>query len=105
MRQDGLKNLLDGGCQSMGMADRRFALSIVVSARDLRVERKENGTEKAFVTIDIQMWDGRFHFEVGVDNRGSRAEVLEELRARLVLLFESAFQELSQGPLKFHETQ
>lgn len=80
-------------------------MAIVVTARKLRVDRKQDGTEKAFVTIDVQTWDGSFHFEVGVENRGSQEEILEALRARLALLFQSASQELSQGPLTYLETQ
>ena len=70
-----------------------------ISARNLRVERNDAGKEMARVTIDITAWDGSFHFEVGTENRGTREDVLEELRARLVLLFQSASQELAQAPL------
>ena len=81
------------------------ALSVVVSARNLRVEKNAAGIERAYVTVDVQTWDGAFYFEVGVLNQGLAADVLEELRARLLLLFQSASQQLAQGPLAFRETQ
>jgi hypothetical protein len=80
-------------------------LSIVISARNLRVKKNDAGIEMAYVTVDVQTWDGAFHFEVGVRNEGLAADVLEALRARLFLLFQSATQQLSQGPLAFRETQ
>ena len=55
----------------------------------------------AYATIDIQSWDGSFHFELGVRNEGTAADVREALRARIVLLFQSAAQQLAQSPLKF----
>ena len=76
-------------------------MAVVISARNLRVKPNEAGIEMAYVTIDIQTWDGSFNFEVGVWNQGSAADVLETLRARLALLFQSAVQELAQGPLRF----
>jgi len=76
-------------------------LSVVVSARNLRVEKNAAGIERAHVTVDVQTWDGSFYFKIGVRNQGLASEVLEELRARLALLFQSAAQELAQGPLEF----
>jgi hypothetical protein len=80
-------------------------MSVVVTARNLRVQKNEAGIEMAYVTVDVQSWDGSFYFEVGVRNQGLAADVLEELRARLVLLFESAARQLSLAPLEFRETQ
>ena len=74
-------------------------MSVVISARNLRVEKNDAGIEMAYVTVDVQTWDGSFHFEVGVRNEGSRSDVLEGLRERLALLFQSAAQQLAQGPL------
>lgn len=75
-------------------------MSTVVSATNLRVENNKAGEETAFVTVEIRTWDGSLYFDLGVKNQGTRADVLEELRARLVLLFQSAAQELAQGPLE-----
>jgi hypothetical protein len=71
-------------------------MSTVISARNLRVEKNADGIEMAYVTIDVQSWDGSFHFEVGVRNPVLAADVLDELRARLLLLFQAAYQELSE---------
>jgi hypothetical protein len=76
-------------------------MAAVISARNLRVERKDDGTEKAFVTVEIQAYDGLIIFEVGVENRGTRNDVLEAIRERLALLFQSAYQALSQAPLEY----
>jgi hypothetical protein len=80
-------------------------MATVISARNLCVEQSAIGKEMARVTIEVTTWDGSFHFEVGTENRGTREDVLEELRARLVLLFQSAVQELAQGPIAFRENQ
>jgi hypothetical protein len=84
---------------------KEIVMSTVISARNLRVEKNADGIEMAYVTIDVQSWDGSFHFEVGVRNPVLAADVLDELRARLLLLFQAAYQELERGPLQFREIQ
>jgi hypothetical protein len=75
----------------------------MIYATNLRVETNARGEEMARATIHVEAWDGWFDFQVGVRNEGPRDHVLEELRVRLRLLFESVGRELAQGALSFRE--
>jgi hypothetical protein len=74
---------------------------MTIYATDLRVETNARGEEMAVATIHIEAWDGWFDFRVGVRNEGPQDRVLEALRTRLLLVFQRAVLQLSQGALNF----
>ena len=66
-----------------------------------KIEFKENtnGKPMAYVTVEMQAWDGQAPIIVGVPASNDRDVILEEVRKRLIILFQSAAEDVATGPL------
>jgi hypothetical protein len=68
-------------------------------AKGMRLAKDSAGKDMAYVNIHLETHDGPIKFEIGVPDTKYTANILEEVRQRLLILLQDVTAELESGPL------
>jgi hypothetical protein len=70
-----------------------------IIAKGMRLAKDAAGKDIVYVNIHLETYDGPIKFEIGVPDTKHTANILEEVRQRLLILLQDVTAELESGPL------